>query len=356
MGATSGRPRDRRRARRLGHRLDGARPRGGASQDLEYDLLLAGADTSDGGAGVVPAGVATLLGLPYLSYAAKIEPDPAAGRVRVHRISPTGLRRPRGADAGPRRRRPRRSASRATRRSRGSWPRGRRTIETSIAGATSALDGTTVGGAVATTRRRRLGGAAAARRDASRPRPGRRGRPRGRRLPRRAEAHLMAGAIWVIGETAPDGEPGADQHGGRDARPDARRASGGLDAVGIVVAAGARPGGRGARQLRPARRSRSPSPRPRDHASATIVGQRLGRPDRARSAVVAVRRRRTRRAATSPGSLSALHGLGRPRQRDGRRLDDGGPVVAMSVFGGKLITTSRLHRRVAGSSPSARTS
>jgi electron transfer flavoprotein beta subunit len=57
---------------------------------LEFDLLLAGADTSDGGAGVVPAGVATLLGLPYLSYAAKIEPDPAAGRVRVHRISPTG--------------------------------------------------------------------------------------------------------------------------------------------------------------------------------------------------------------------------------------------------------------------------
>jgi electron transfer flavoprotein beta subunit len=62
-----------------------------AVRDLEYDLLLAGADTSDGGAGVVPAGVATLLGLPYLSYAAKIEPDPGAGRVRVHRISPTGF-------------------------------------------------------------------------------------------------------------------------------------------------------------------------------------------------------------------------------------------------------------------------
>ncbi len=34
--------------------------------------------------------MATLLGLPYLSYAAKIEPDPAAGTVRVNRISPTG--------------------------------------------------------------------------------------------------------------------------------------------------------------------------------------------------------------------------------------------------------------------------
>jgi electron transfer flavoprotein beta subunit len=59
-------------------------------KDMEYDLVLAGADTSDGGAGVVPAGVATLLCLPYLSYAAKIEPDPGARRVRVNRISPTG--------------------------------------------------------------------------------------------------------------------------------------------------------------------------------------------------------------------------------------------------------------------------
>ncbi|HEV8489414.1 MAG TPA: electron transfer flavoprotein subunit beta/FixA family protein [Candidatus Limnocylindrales bacterium] len=61
-----------------------------ALKDVEYDLLLAGADTSDGGAGVVPAGIAALLRLPYLSYAAKIEPDPAAGTVRVRRISPTG--------------------------------------------------------------------------------------------------------------------------------------------------------------------------------------------------------------------------------------------------------------------------
>ena len=61
-----------------------------AVKDLEYDLLLAGADTSDGGGGVVPAGVAALLELPYLSYAAKIEPEPDAGTVRVRRISPTG--------------------------------------------------------------------------------------------------------------------------------------------------------------------------------------------------------------------------------------------------------------------------
>jgi electron transfer flavoprotein beta subunit len=70
--------------------LSTARVLAAAVKDLEYDLLLAGADTSDGGAGVVPAGVAALLKLPYLSYAAKIEPDPDAGRVRVRRISPVG--------------------------------------------------------------------------------------------------------------------------------------------------------------------------------------------------------------------------------------------------------------------------
>lgn len=62
-----------------------------ALKDEEHDLVLAGADTSDGLGGVVAPAVATLLGLPYLSYAARIEPDPAAGRVRVHRISPTGF-------------------------------------------------------------------------------------------------------------------------------------------------------------------------------------------------------------------------------------------------------------------------
>jgi electron transfer flavoprotein beta subunit len=62
----------------------------GAVRDLDYDLVIAGADTSDSGGGIVPAGIATLLGLPYLSYAAKIEPDPGARTVRVHRISPTG--------------------------------------------------------------------------------------------------------------------------------------------------------------------------------------------------------------------------------------------------------------------------
>jgi len=58
--------------------------------ELTYDLVLAGADTSDGGGGVVPAGIAALLRLPYLSNAAKIEPDVDGGRVKVRRITPTG--------------------------------------------------------------------------------------------------------------------------------------------------------------------------------------------------------------------------------------------------------------------------
>jgi electron transfer flavoprotein beta subunit len=58
---------------------------------LEFDLVLAGFDTSDGVGGVIGAAVATKLGLPYLSSAARIEPDPAAGTVRVRRISPTGF-------------------------------------------------------------------------------------------------------------------------------------------------------------------------------------------------------------------------------------------------------------------------
>ena len=63
---------------------------GAALKDLGADLVLAGVDTSDGTMGVVPAGIAALLRVPYLSWAAKIEPDPGAGRVRVRRLSPKG--------------------------------------------------------------------------------------------------------------------------------------------------------------------------------------------------------------------------------------------------------------------------
>jgi electron transfer flavoprotein beta subunit len=62
-----------------------------ALEGLEYDLVLAGFDTSDGVGGVVGAAIATKLKLPYVSSAASIEPDLAAGKVRVKRISPTGF-------------------------------------------------------------------------------------------------------------------------------------------------------------------------------------------------------------------------------------------------------------------------
>ena len=61
-----------------------------ALAQIEHDLVLLGLDSTDGGAGVVPAAIAARLRVPYLSYAGKIEPDPAAGRVKVRRMTPTG--------------------------------------------------------------------------------------------------------------------------------------------------------------------------------------------------------------------------------------------------------------------------
>jgi electron transfer flavoprotein beta subunit len=60
-----------------------------ALKKLEFDLVFAGADTSDGQGGVVAPAVATRLGLPYLSYASDIQPADGGG-VRVHRLSATG--------------------------------------------------------------------------------------------------------------------------------------------------------------------------------------------------------------------------------------------------------------------------
>jgi electron transfer flavoprotein beta subunit len=61
-----------------------------ALRTLEYDLVFAGADTSDGQGGLTAAALAARLGLPYLSYAASIEPDEGAGTVRVKRLTATG--------------------------------------------------------------------------------------------------------------------------------------------------------------------------------------------------------------------------------------------------------------------------
>ena len=55
---------------------------------LDFDLVLAGADSADGGGGVVAAGVALLRGLPYLSYAGRVQV--ADGCVRVERLEAGG--------------------------------------------------------------------------------------------------------------------------------------------------------------------------------------------------------------------------------------------------------------------------
>ncbi len=60
-----------------------------ALRKVEYDLVFAGTDTSDGLGGVVGAALAVRLGLPYLSYASEIQPSDGGG-VRIHRLSPTG--------------------------------------------------------------------------------------------------------------------------------------------------------------------------------------------------------------------------------------------------------------------------
>jgi electron transfer flavoprotein beta subunit len=61
-----------------------------ALKTLEFDLVFAGVDTSDGVAGLVPPGIAALNKLPYLSYAATIEPDTTSGKVKVNRITADG--------------------------------------------------------------------------------------------------------------------------------------------------------------------------------------------------------------------------------------------------------------------------
>jgi len=62
-----------------------------ALRQMEFDLVLAGFDSSDGVAGVTGAAIATALKLPYLSSAASIEPLQASESVRVKRISASGF-------------------------------------------------------------------------------------------------------------------------------------------------------------------------------------------------------------------------------------------------------------------------
>jgi electron transfer flavoprotein beta subunit len=60
-----------------------------ALRGMELDLVLAGADTADGGGGVVGAGIGTALGLPVVNGAAALEAA-GDGALRVRRLAVGG--------------------------------------------------------------------------------------------------------------------------------------------------------------------------------------------------------------------------------------------------------------------------
>ena len=190
-GRDAGRPGHRPGARRAPARCRRRRSSPRRSRRSSSTSSLAGVDTSDGVAGVVARGRRRTQ-RPAVPLLRREDRARRGGRDRPRPADhPDRLRRPRGADAGPDHRAPRRSASRATRRSRGSWrARSKEIVTLSLADlGLDAVDG----------RRRRRDDegrrlAAAEARAATRVvrEPRRRGRPPDRRVPRRAEAHLMA--------------------------------------------------------------------------------------------------------------------------------------------------------------------
>jgi electron transfer flavoprotein alpha subunit len=147
----------------------------------------------------------------------------------------------------------------------------------------------------------------------------------------------MAGAIWVHGETAPDGSLAKISTEvatlGRALADASRR-----DLVGVVVAAEPTVAANELAAYVP-RVLAVTEPATTDHAAGTIVGQRLAAliERDAPSFVIAGAGPEGRDVA---GVVSALTGWGVLVNATGVRWEDG-PVVEMSVFGGKLNTTSR---------------
>ena len=147
----------------------------------------------------------------------------------------------------------------------------------------------------------------------------------------------MAGAIWVHGETAPDGSLAKISTEvatlGRALADASRR-----DLVGVVVAAEPTVAANELAAYVP-RVLAVTEPATTDHAAGTIVGQRLAAliERDAPSFVIAGAGPEGRDVA---GVVSALTGWGVLVNATGVRWEDG-PIVEMSVFGGKLNTTSR---------------
>ena len=186
---------------------------------LEFDLVLAGVDTSDGVGGVVPAAIAAHLGLPYPVHAARIEPDEAPAP-----FASAGSRRP--ATTCSRRRCPASSpCTQALGEPRypslkGIMAARSKEIADPVARRPRPRSGG-VGGAVATTTV--LGTETPPARGATEVVRGsaRRGRRQDRRVPRGAAARLM-GAHLDRRRSRARRRPCPDQRRGRHARPRAR--------------------------------------------------------------------------------------------------------------------------------------
>jgi electron transfer flavoprotein alpha subunit len=148
----------------------------------------------------------------------------------------------------------------------------------------------------------------------------------------------MAGAIWVHGELAPDGSLAKiSTEVATLAR--ALGEAGGREVVGVVVAADPTAAATELGRYVP-RVLAITEPATSEHAAATIVGQRL-------AALIERDKPAYLLAGAGPegrdvaGVVSALADWGVLVNAVGVAWDDG-PVVTMSVFGGKLTTTSRL--------------
>jgi electron transfer flavoprotein alpha subunit len=149
----------------------------------------------------------------------------------------------------------------------------------------------------------------------------------------------MADGIWVLGEVGPDGELAKlSTEVATLAR--ALGAAADVPVTGVVV--GAAPDGPATELARYVPRVLAVTePALADHASGTIVGERL-------AALVEARDPQVGLTGAGPygrdvaGVLSALSGRGVLANAVGARWADGGPVAEHSVFGGKLVTESAL--------------
>jgi electron transfer flavoprotein alpha subunit len=147
----------------------------------------------------------------------------------------------------------------------------------------------------------------------------------------------MAGAIWVHGETSADGSlANISKEVATMARTLGEAA--GRDVVGVVIAADPAAAAEELAQFVP-RVLAVTDAATKDHAAGTIVGERL-------AALIEQNQPAFLFVGAGPegrdvaGVLSALTGWGVLVNATSVAWDDG-PVVEMSVFGGKLNTTSR---------------